>query len=140
MGTVSDTSVWSVADIPRGGLRLLNEVERGFKHTTLKRVAEYSGVSQQLLIESLGLNRSTYNRRASVGRLNQDESDRLYRFTEVLSSAIDLFEGDKLAAKNWLQSPVKGLGDRAPIDLIKTQAGSEMVLRLIGRLEDGVFT
>ncbi|WP_165395069.1 antitoxin Xre-like helix-turn-helix domain-containing protein [Thiomicrorhabdus indica] len=135
-----DSSIWSVAGIPRGGVSLLNEVERGFKHGTVKRVAEYSGVSQQLLIESLGLNRSTYSRRAKAGRLNQDESDKLYRFTEVLSNTIELFEGDKVAAKNWLQSPVKGLGERAPIDMIKTQSGSEMVLQLIERLEEGVFS
>ena len=140
MAAMQDVTIWSAAGIPRGGVQLLNEVERGFKHVTVKLVADYSGVSQQVLIESLGLNRTTYNRRAKLGRLNQDESDKLYRFTEVLSGAIELFDGDKEAAKHWLQSPVKGLGERAPIDMIKTQSGSEMVLRLIDRLEDGVFS
>ena len=56
----------------------------------------------------------------------------------VLDAAVGYF-GNKDDAWNWLQSPVRGLGNVAPVDLIATETGALEVTDLIGRLEHGVF-
>jgi putative toxin-antitoxin system antitoxin component (TIGR02293 family) len=67
------------------------------------------------------------------------ESDRLLRLAEIFQfqGASDLFEGNTAAARKWLQSPEKGLGNVSPIDYAVTDIGACEVRNLIGRVEYG---
>lgn len=58
----------------------------------------------------------------------------------VVQEAIAFFEGDRVAAEKWLTSPVRGLGNRAPIASMDSIQEIQKVRDLIGRLEHGVFT
>jgi putative toxin-antitoxin system antitoxin component (TIGR02293 family) len=81
----------------------------------------------------------TLARRRDAKLLQPDESDRLYRLATVFVEAAELFGGDLAAAREWLSNPVRGLGDRVPLELTRTAVGTQLVLELIGRLEHGVF-
>lgn len=61
------------------------------------------------------------------------------RVARVIHAAERLFEGDQDAARQWLSSSVRDLGEKPPIELLDTEAGAQGVLQLIGRLEHGVF-
>jgi putative toxin-antitoxin system antitoxin component (TIGR02293 family) len=61
------------------------------------------------------------------------------RFAEIYEAAIELFEGDRDAARRWLTSPVCGLGNARPVDFADNEPGASEVLDLIGRLNHGVF-
>lgn len=61
-------------------------------------------------------------------------------FSEVFTAALTLFENNYHATTEWLNTPVKGLGGRLPVDLLDTEDGAQTVLDLIGRLEHGVFS
>jgi putative toxin-antitoxin system antitoxin component (TIGR02293 family) len=78
-------------------------------------------------------------RRKEEGKLTPEESDRLYRVTDITRKAIDLFEGDIDKAGNWLKTPKKALGGKTPLEYSDTQVGYDEVCQLIGRLEHGVF-
>lgn len=67
------------------------------------------------------------------------EADKLDQFPEVLKAAIDLFNGDEAAVREWLSKPAKALGGQEPLSMLKTHAGTEDVLNLIGRLGHGVI-
>jgi putative toxin-antitoxin system antitoxin component (TIGR02293 family) len=43
-------------------------------------------------------------------------------------------------AREWLHQPQRGLGNRIPLDLIRTEAGAREVEDLLGRIEYGVFS
>ncbi|MGF1793357.1 DUF2384 domain-containing protein [Photobacterium profundum] len=60
--------------------------------------------------------------------------------SEVFTAALALFENDSHAAAVWLNNPVNGLGGRRPVDLLDTEDGTQAVLKMIGRLEHGVFS
>ncbi|TNC82803.1 MAG: hypothetical protein C9356_02740 [Oleiphilus sp.] len=60
------------------------------------------------------------------------------RLTVALDAAIKLFEGDIDAAREWLNRPARGLGDRKPIDMIQSAEGADTLLGLIGRLEHDI--
>lgn len=83
---------------------------------------------------------ATLRRRAKAGRLKLDESDRLYRFTVVFKSAIELFEGDRERARRWILNPVRGLDGRRPVEMVTTTVGTKALLDLIGRVQHGVFS
>jgi putative toxin-antitoxin system antitoxin component (TIGR02293 family) len=132
------TSIWQEIGIPSRGAALNRTILQGLRYDVLVTLASKAGFEAKEMGRLLGISRSTLLRREKEGHFNQAESDRLYRMAKVHQAAIDLFEGDKRAACHWLRRPVKGLGNARPVDLLKTMAGTETVLNLIGRLEYGV--
>ena len=67
-------------------------------------------------------------------RMN-DKKDRLEAITKA---ALEFFNDDE-AAQRWLNNPVRGLGDKRPIDMINTDENTSIVLNLIGCLDHGMF-
>ena len=67
-------------------------------------------------------------------RMN-DKKDRLEAITKA---ALEFFNDDE-AAQRWLNHPVRGLGDKRPIDMINTDENASIVLNLIGCLDHGIF-
>jgi len=65
----------------------------------------------------------------SVGRTNL-----------VRECAIQLFEGNKTSAEEWLNSPKSMFNSSTPLKHANTIDGAKDVLMLIGRLEHGVFS
>lgn len=57
----------------------------------------------------------------------------------VLRLAHEVWESEA-AAKKWLQSPVRALGDKIPFELLDTAAGRRQVSEVLLKLETGDFT
>jgi putative toxin-antitoxin system antitoxin component (TIGR02293 family) len=58
----------------------------------------------------------------------------------IVTRAIELFDGEVEAAMLWLTTPKIALGYRQPLEYSKTPIGYDEVIRLIGRIEHGVFS
>jgi len=130
---------WTAIGVPSRGAKLHEALRHGLPYSVFSKLSSLSGVDKKTLAMVTVIAPATLQRRAKAGRFNQDESDRLYRFAEVLKAASDLFEGDMPEATKWLNYPVRGLGGRRPMAMLATSAETEAVLDLIGRLEHGVF-
>lgn len=50
-----------------------------------------------------------------------------------------MFEGDKEAAKKWLHEPNRALNWNIPAEIVASETGAHEVIRLIVRIEDGVY-
>ncbi len=124
----------------RSTLELLEKVERGFSYATFVRLQRAIDVPAQDLADFVQIPARTLLRRKETGRLRSDESDRVLRVSRLLERAIELFEGNAEAARNWLGSPAKALAGHTPLDFARTEAGAREVESLIGRLEHGVNT
>ncbi|GGI75735.1 antitoxin [Shewanella hanedai] len=132
-------SFWQLVGVPARGASLYAALHNGLPFEVYAKLAKISGLEKSELANATVIASATLQRRAKAGRFNKDESDRLYRFAEVYKSALDLFEGNNSDASKWLKNPVRGLGDKRPIEMLSTSAETEAVLNLIGRLEHGVF-
>lgn len=64
-----------------------------------------------------------------------DKNDRY----EIALTAAEELMGSRASAEIWLQQYVRAL-DAKPIDLLDSDAGLDMVLTIIGRLEHGIVT
>ncbi|CAM3321829.1 type II RES/Xre toxin-antitoxin system antitoxin [Shewanella violacea] len=130
---------WQSVGVPARGASLYEALHTGLPFEVYSNLAKVSGIEKSELASATVIASATLQRRAKAGKFNRDESDRLYRFAEVYKSALDLFEGEGDDATRWLRNPVRGLGNKRPIDMLSTSAETEAVLNLIGRLEHGVF-
>ena len=57
---------------------------------------------------------------------------------EVYKKAVEVF-GGKEKALRWMEYPSAALGNIAPIKLIETSVGVQMLLDELGRIEHGIF-
>ncbi|MGH7340548.1 MAG: antitoxin Xre/MbcA/ParS toxin-binding domain-containing protein [Candidatus Rokuibacteriota bacterium] len=82
---------------------------------------------------------SSYHRKKAK-RLTPGESDRLLRTARIFGLAVDLFGGDRQAARQWLRTPKRALGEATPLGYAATEVGAREVEDLIGRAKHGVFS
>ena len=119
-------------------LSLASAVRSGFAYRAVDRFARETELALTVLGELIQIPGRTLVRRKAAGRLQPEESDRLLRASRIFGLAIDLFEGDRSAALQWLSSAQRALGDTSPMELIQTDVGAREVEKLIGRLEHGI--
>jgi putative toxin-antitoxin system antitoxin component (TIGR02293 family) len=117
-------------------------VRKGFDVETVDRLRVWLGESQDKVLKLTRISSPTLTRRKRAAKklLTTEESDNVYRVAAVLQEAVQLFEGDEGAARNWLKQPAKALGGSTPLEHLDTTAGADEVRDLIHRLEYGVIT
>jgi len=75
-----------------------------------------------------------------MAQRKKKSSDHRLRATRVFAKALELFEGDRKAASEWMISALPALGGETPIDTARTELGARQVENLVGRLEHGVYS
>ncbi|MGH9465605.1 MAG: type II RES/Xre toxin-antitoxin system antitoxin [Thermoanaerobaculia bacterium] len=120
---------------------VVRRVEAGLPFGALERYRRLLGLpSLQRAAELLSIPTRTLYYRKKARRLTPAESDRLLRATRIFGLAVDLFDGDQEAARQWLFSPKWVLGDASPAEYATTEVGAREVEDLIGRAAHGVFS
>ena len=150
--TSAESSVQLAAEL-LGGRRVLHRqvateeeahelVLRGIPAEAMtKLMAGVLSLSSTVLLATIGISERSFARRkaAPKTRLPVDESERLWRFAEVLGHATRVF-GSQAEAEHWLDRPAIGLDHRKPIDLLRTHPGTHLVSEYLTRIEHGVYT
>ena len=125
--------------LPTRGTMLHNLIREGLPFDYLERIASLLQVQRGVVSKAICLSPSTMARRSKAGRFDTVESDRLVALVTLFDEALSLFENDKVAATEWISSPVQGLGSKRPIDMLGTRVETKAVLDFIGQLEEGVL-
>jgi len=125
------------AENPAG---LVERILAGLPVEEFDSLREMLGLNVDQMASKIGISPATLSRRrAKKQPLDRDHSDRLMRYARLYWLAVDFFEGDMQAARDWLGSPARGLGGRSPLEFAETEMGAREVEDLIGRLEHGVY-
>lgn len=114
-------------------------VREGLPAQLIGEIAQRYGLNQQDILEAAGIPRSSAHRYKGLGRLNREQSNRLYKVIYLLRRAEELFGSAKLAA-SWMSSPKVFLHNASPLRYLDTEPGFRAVEHLLGRLEDGLVT
>jgi putative toxin-antitoxin system antitoxin component (TIGR02293 family) len=118
--------------------QLERELDKGLSMKTIESLAAVAQVSLKSLAPILGLGYSTlitYKRKSE--RLNPEQSARAYHFARILERATEVIGNE---AQQWLSEPVLALAKRTPLETLHSTLGSERVLQLLERLDDGVYS
>lgn len=118
---------------------LLRAMKRGLSYRTFERFRLNTSLSFERVADLIDIPRRTMTRRKGEGRFLPDESDRLLRASRLFGKTLELFEGDRDAATEWLTTTQPALGGTIPLDLARTELGAREVEQLVGRLDHGVF-
>ncbi len=115
-------------------------MRNGISAQIAPNVAQRLGLSQDKLFETLRLPKSTMKARLGKAQLlSPVEQDRMYRADRLWERALAVFE-DEEACRTWIKRENRTLGGEAPLALLDTEAGYELVLDTLGRIEYGVVS
>jgi putative toxin-antitoxin system antitoxin component (TIGR02293 family) len=113
-------------------------IERGLAYDAFSHFVEATSLPVAVASEMTRIPARTLARRRLEGRLGPEESDRLVRAARVVGRAIELFENDVQAARQWLEAPQRALGGVPPLEFARTDVGARAVENLIGQTEYGI--
>jgi putative toxin-antitoxin system antitoxin component (TIGR02293 family) len=117
-------------------------IERGFPSEAViafvQSVAQFK--DKQVFVKIIGLSERTLHRRIKHPEpLTAEQSGSAWRLARVLSKAEDVL-GERQEAVKWMVTPALGLEGRAPLDLLTTEVGFELVNDLLTRMDYGVYS
>jgi len=70
--------------------------------------------------------------------LTPDETERGFRVYRVLRRATEVL-GNAEAARSWMNTPQKALGEKTPLSMLARDVGTEGVLNVLTAIEYGVY-
>lgn len=117
--------------------KLIQSVKHGVPYNEFEVLQAKLGVSMSALAGVIGISERTLSRRKVEGRLQPDESDRLYRITRLYNRAVEVI-GETSGAE-WLTTPKRFLGGKSPLEFADTEIGAYEIDQTLGRIEHGVF-
>lgn len=100
-------------------------------------MAQRLEVERPLLLRILGISERTMQRKHVLSaRLSPAASDRLARIDRIYTLAVEVF-GDGEKAAQWLKRPSRALASEAPLKLLDTDAGTQLVERELRQIQYG---
>lgn len=115
-------------------------LREGLPFAVLETVSRALDTNLTLLSRFMAISERTLARRKKARQqLRPDESDRIYRLARILARAEEVL-GDQAKAARWFSRPNRALGGDSPLSLLDTDAGTQEVEAVLGRIEDGVYS
>lgn len=122
-----------------GDFDLIDISRTGIKKSTLKSLARYLGITMETMS---GLLHSSYR---NIQRKDDDElldtlkTEKVLELAALAQRGIEVI-GDKESFAEWLHSPLISLSNKTPLDFLDTSFGIQMITKILGRLEQGVYS
>ncbi|MGB3004904.1 MAG: antitoxin Xre/MbcA/ParS toxin-binding domain-containing protein [Chitinophagaceae bacterium] len=121
-----------------GDFDLIALTREGVKKSTLKSLAEYLGISMEKMSSLLHSSHRNIQRKDDDELLDSLKTEKVLELASFVQRGIQVI-GNKQAFKEWLHSSLIALGNQTPIDYLDTSFGIQMVIKILGRLEHGVY-
>ena len=118
--------------------QLISQLKAGLPVESFDDLRNHLDLTDNSLAQIVQIPKRTLIRRRLKGRFNTDESERVLRLTQVYEMAADVLESHE-KARSWLKKPARGLGGRVPIEYADTYIGANEVIKLLGRIDHGIF-
>ncbi len=112
---------------------------QGVLRAEADRVAALVGLTDKEMANALGLSASYLHRLKTDQRISQDASERLLLLENLLQHALDTFEGRASTVLSWLRAPLRELEHQTPWQTLDTVTGYQLVDRVLGRIDHGIF-
>jgi putative toxin-antitoxin system antitoxin component (TIGR02293 family) len=116
---------------------LMHLIEQGIPKATIRYLADSLEIEPKELMQYLPVTSRNLQRYQEEDRLSEIVSDHLVALAE-------LFEHGEVALgkdyfRDWLHRSILALGNRQPVEFLKTHKGIGIIDRELGRIEHGIF-
>ena len=111
----------------------------GVQKSSLKTLSHYLGITMDTMSGLLHTSHRNIQRKDDKDLLDVHKSERVIEIAEVVSRGLEVF-GTTDNLQQWLHSSIIALGGKKPVELLDTSFGVRMILKLLGRIEHGVYS
>lgn len=122
-----------------GDFDLINLSREGVKKSTLKSLADYLGINMETLSGLLHSSLRNIQRKNDDELLDTLKTEKVLELAAFAQRGIEVI-GNKESFAEWLHSPLVALGNKMPLHFLDTSFGIQMVTKVLGRLEQGVYS
>jgi putative toxin-antitoxin system antitoxin component (TIGR02293 family) len=117
---------------------MVDLIEQGLTKEAAMHLAKALSITNKRLAELLPISKRTLERYHATKHLDRATSQQLISLARLTARGFEVF-GDPHKFVEWMNAPCTAFGERAPISLIATQVGIDMVLDELGRIEHGIY-
>lgn len=122
-----------------GDFDLISLTREGIKKSTLKSLAGHLGISMETMSRLLHTSHRNIQRKHEEELLDTLKTEKVLELAALAQRGIEVI-GSKAGFIEWLHSPLMALGNKTPVDFLDTSFGIQMVTKVLGRLEQGVYS
>lgn len=115
----------------------VERIDRGLSADILRTLQARLKLSKSELAELLMVSPRTLDRRKKEGTLPPDESERSFRIVRLTELASDIL-GDMESASRWFSESNFALGERKPMELVRTEPGARLVEQTLEQIRYGI--
>lgn len=116
---------------------LMGLIEQGIPKATIRYLADSLGIEPKELMNYLPVTARNLQRYQEQDRLSEIVSDHIVALAELFEHGEDALGKDYF--RDWLHGTLLALGNRKPIEFLKTHKGIGIIDRELGRIEHGIF-
>lgn len=117
---------------------LIQASREGLPKRTLTALAHKLDISMERLSGLLHISHRTLQRKGPSEHLSVHVSEQILAIADVVRKGLELFGSDERFAL-WLHSDLQSLDFQKPLDFMDTSFGTQILLKILGRIEHGVF-
>jgi putative toxin-antitoxin system antitoxin component (TIGR02293 family) len=118
-------------------IQLVELIEQGLPPDTADKLREFADLTTTEFGEIIP--HRSLSRARSRGRLSPEQSDRIIRAARIYAIAHEVC-GNREKANRWVRRPNRALAGRAPISLLRTNIGADLVEDVLTRIAYGVYS
>lgn len=121
-------------------LKLVRKVESGLPVSAVRRIVHRIDPDESSVSVFDVIPKTTYYRIKDRKKpLSRDQSERVFALSKVFSETLRHYHDDRESASMFLMRSHPLLGGRSPLDVAReSNAGADLVLKLLGQAEAGV--
>lgn len=129
----------SVSQPVSGDFDLIALTREGIRKSSLKSLAAHLGVNMEVMSRLLHSSHRNIQRKDESELLDTLKTEKVLELAAFAQRGIDV-TGSKEAFIEWLHSPLVTLNNKSPLDFLDTSFGIQLLQKLLGRLEHGVYS
>lgn len=111
----------------------------GVDKSSLKELADYLGLTQEVISGFLHTSLRNIQRKNDNEKLDIVKSEKVMELAAFAKKATIVL-GDREALVEWLQSPLMALNFEKPISYLDNTFGINILYKVLGRIEHGVYS
>jgi len=122
-----------------GDFDLIALTREGIKKSSLKSLAAHLGVTMEVMSRLLHSSHRNMQRKDEDELLDTLKTEKVLELAAFAQRGIDVI-GSKEAFIEWLHTPLVSLNSKSPLEFLDTSFGIQLLQKLLGRLEQGVYS
>jgi putative toxin-antitoxin system antitoxin component (TIGR02293 family) len=145
-GASINALVWAIlggkqfmAAAPETALDYITATNKGIPKQAVHNLAEVIDVPMKDMATLLNISYKTLGRKKKTDTLDSLSSSLSIELANTVAKGLAVFE-DRDKFSRWLQKENRALQGKKPFELLNTPTGIKMINKLLGKIEEGVYT